>query len=206
MKKASEWRPYQGCVSVPTYYKYAKNFHPQIDEEQMLLTELKKIEARKRERERKTQDLQKLISRADNAPSAVVNNGDAPGAPAVATAIARRHDKKLHKKKISAQQRPARVVENVVSSNSDPPTQLCGVVKIIVFWAFVSFNYIPICGDLWRFPARSWPKIFWPLLPCNFFWHNFTITITASYQKSVTKIRVTYILSRYRTCVQWLCK
>lgn len=31
----------------------------------MLINELKKIEARKRERERKTQDLQKLISQAD---------------------------------------------------------------------------------------------------------------------------------------------
>lgn len=31
----------------------------------MLVNELKKIEARKKERERKTQDLQKLISQAD---------------------------------------------------------------------------------------------------------------------------------------------
>lgn len=37
----------------------------QIEEEQMLLNELKKIEARKKERDRKTQDLQKLISQAD---------------------------------------------------------------------------------------------------------------------------------------------
>lgn len=37
----------------------------QIEEEQMLLNEMKKIEARKKERERKTQDLQKLISQAD---------------------------------------------------------------------------------------------------------------------------------------------
>lgn len=37
----------------------------QVEEEQMLLNELKKIEARKKERERKTQDLQKLISQAD---------------------------------------------------------------------------------------------------------------------------------------------
>lgn len=36
-----------------------------IEEEQMLLNELKKIEARKKERDRKTQDLQKLISQAD---------------------------------------------------------------------------------------------------------------------------------------------
>ena len=37
----------------------------QIEEEQHLLSELRKIEARKRERERKTQDLQKLINSAD---------------------------------------------------------------------------------------------------------------------------------------------
>lgn len=37
----------------------------QVEEEQMLMNELKKIEARKKERERKTQDLQKLISQAD---------------------------------------------------------------------------------------------------------------------------------------------
>lgn len=36
-----------------------------IEEEQMLLNELKKIEARKKERDRKAQDLQKLISQAD---------------------------------------------------------------------------------------------------------------------------------------------
>lgn len=38
----------------------------QIDEEQMLICELRKIEQRKKERDRKTQDLQKLITAADN--------------------------------------------------------------------------------------------------------------------------------------------
>lgn len=38
----------------------------QIEEEQALITELRKIEQRKKERDRKTQDLQKLISAADN--------------------------------------------------------------------------------------------------------------------------------------------
>ncbi|KAI1288071.1 DNA methyltransferase 1-associated protein 1 [Halotydeus destructor] len=41
----------------------------QIEEEQKLLEELRKIEARKREREKKTQDLQKLITAADNTAS-----------------------------------------------------------------------------------------------------------------------------------------
>lgn len=90
----------------------------QIDEEQMLLSELKKIEARKRERERKTQDLQKLISRADSGnvhPVAQVNVTESAGTPSnTAANIARRHDRKLHKKKISSQQRPIRAVESVV--------------------------------------------------------------------------------------------
>lgn len=38
----------------------------QIDEEQHLIQELKKIEMRKKEREKKTQDLQKLITAADS--------------------------------------------------------------------------------------------------------------------------------------------
>nr|CAG4643994.1 EOG090X076S [Lepidurus arcticus] len=43
----------------------------QMEEEQMLLNELRKIEARKKDRERKTQDLQKLISAADTGTSPV---------------------------------------------------------------------------------------------------------------------------------------
>lgn len=38
----------------------------QVEEEQMLQNELRKIEARKKERDKKTQDLQKLITAADN--------------------------------------------------------------------------------------------------------------------------------------------
>lgn len=92
----------------------------QIEEEQMLLTELKKIEARKRERERKTQDLQKLISRADSgaAQPAHNTNTNTDGGnvtPSSNANAARRYDKKLHKKKIPAQQRPVRAPEAVVS-------------------------------------------------------------------------------------------
>ncbi|EFA07023.2 DNA methyltransferase 1-associated protein 1 isoform X1 [Tribolium castaneum] len=64
----------------------------QIEEEQFLLLELKKIEARKKERERKTQDLQKLISQADS-------QSETP----------RKTDKKLPKKKIANPSRPSRV-------------------------------------------------------------------------------------------------
>ena len=38
----------------------------EVEEEEMLRSELKKIEARKKEREKKTQDLQKLIAQADS--------------------------------------------------------------------------------------------------------------------------------------------
>ncbi|XP_074642063.1 DNA methyltransferase 1-associated protein 1-like [Tubulanus polymorphus] len=54
----------------------------QIEEEENLMNELKKIEQRKKEREKKTQDLQKLITAADS-------NVDA-----------RKHDKKNPKKKM----------------------------------------------------------------------------------------------------------
>jgi DNA methyltransferase 1-associated protein 1 len=68
----------------------------QIEEEQFLLLELKKIEARKKERERKTQDLQKLISQADS-------QSETP----------RKTDKKLPKKKLTNPSRPSRVDTSV---------------------------------------------------------------------------------------------
>lgn len=40
----------------------------------MLVNELKKIEARKKERDRKTQDLQKLISQADQVGQTIIEN------------------------------------------------------------------------------------------------------------------------------------
>jgi DNA methyltransferase 1-associated protein 1 len=71
----------------------------QIDEEAMLLNEMRKIEARKKEREKKTQDLQKLISQADQQVDQSSN-----------TPTARKQDKKLNKKKVQAQnQRPSRI-------------------------------------------------------------------------------------------------
>ncbi|XP_019868885.1 DNA methyltransferase 1-associated protein 1 [Aethina tumida] len=69
----------------------------QIDEEQTLLAELKKIEARKKERERKTQDLQKLISQADS-------QNETP----------RKTDKKLPKKKVTNPSRPSRIDTNQI--------------------------------------------------------------------------------------------
>lgn len=97
----------------------------QIEEEQMLLNELKKIEARKKERDRKTQDLQKLISQADQVcgwgivvflwnPLSLhmdfFQQGEVPQTPNTT----RKQDKKLNKKKIQSQVRPSRV-DSVVS-------------------------------------------------------------------------------------------
>lgn len=86
----------------------------------MLVNELKKIEARKKERDRKTQDLQKLISQADQVNTKMENpkficrfyqkkiylqQGDpAPNPPSN-----RKQDKKLNKKKLQNQIRPSRV-------------------------------------------------------------------------------------------------
>ena len=46
----------------------------QVEEEQNLIAELRKIEARKKDRERKTQDLQKLITAADSGGGAASNS------------------------------------------------------------------------------------------------------------------------------------
>ena len=64
----------------------------EVEEEEMLRSELKKIEARKREREKKTQDLQKLIAQADSSTSAIKL---ASGASLLGTPV----DKKSSKKK-----------------------------------------------------------------------------------------------------------
>lgn len=63
---------------------------------------MKKIEARKKERERKTQDLQKLISQADN-------QGD----------NLRKSDKKLPKKKLANPARPSRIDTSVRTVYTD---------------------------------------------------------------------------------------
>lgn len=72
----------------------------QIEEEQMLLQELRKIEARKRDRDRKTQDLQKLISAVDK-------QNDSRKSLKI--------DKKTphHRKRIAVPVRPTRVDPNV---------------------------------------------------------------------------------------------
>ncbi|XP_033636516.1 DNA methyltransferase 1-associated protein 1-like isoform X3 [Asterias rubens] len=62
----------------------------QVEEEEMLIAELKKIELRKKEREKKTQDLQKLITAADN------------------NAELRRTERKITKKKIQLPQSKSR--------------------------------------------------------------------------------------------------
>lgn len=85
----------------------------QMEEEQGLVNELKKIEARKRDRERKTQDLQKLISQADSQAE-----------------TARKADKKLPKKKLHHPTRPSRIDPSVSSKNHN---FLLGWIDIFVF-------------------------------------------------------------------------
>jgi len=84
--------------------KLFKRTTQQVEEENMLINEMKKIEARKKERERKTQDLQKLISQADQ------QNEHASNTPST-----RKYEKKLHKKKVHQQPRPSRV-DSVVNA------------------------------------------------------------------------------------------
>lgn len=69
----------------------------QVEEEQNLISELRKIEARKKERDKKTQDLQKLITAADS------------------QADPRKQERKVPRKKLQHQARP-RVDTNVVES------------------------------------------------------------------------------------------
>lgn len=80
----------------------------QIEEETMLQHEMRKIEARKKEREKKTQDLQKLISQVDQ------QNEQA----AASTPQARKQEKKL-KKKVPVQQKltKADVVTTMETAN-----------------------------------------------------------------------------------------
>lgn len=81
----------------------------QIEEETMLQHEMRKIEARKKEREKKTQDLQKLISQVDQ------QNEQA----AATTPQARKQEKKLNKKKVQVQQKltKADVVSTMETAN-----------------------------------------------------------------------------------------
>lgn len=81
----------------------------QIEEETMLQHEMRKIEARKKEREKKTQDLQKLISQADQQSEQA----------AATTPQARKQEKKLNKKKIPVQQKltKADVVSTMETAN-----------------------------------------------------------------------------------------
>lgn len=70
----------------------------QVEEEQTLLAELRKIELRKKERDRKTQDLQKLITAADH------------------QADPRKNERKSSKKSSSSRNRPHKTDSAHVSS------------------------------------------------------------------------------------------
>uniref|UniRef100_A0A182LZE9 DNA methyltransferase 1-associated protein 1 n=1 Tax=Anopheles culicifacies TaxID=139723 RepID=A0A182LZE9_9DIPT len=92
----------------------------QVEEEQQLLNELKKIEARKKERERKTQDLQKLISQADQQQTEHHQKEQQQHHHQHQThghqnTSHKKQDKKLNKKKIQQQPRTSKV-DSVVSA------------------------------------------------------------------------------------------
>lgn len=93
-----------------------------------MLSELKKIEARKKERERKTQDLQKLISQADNQ-----------------TETPRKTDKKLPKKKVTNPSRPSRIDTSVRKSKQTKKTVTPGAFEVNLH--FFSTAYFTGCGD-----------------------------------------------------------
>lgn len=90
----------------------------QIEEEQFLLSELKKIEARKKERERKTQDLQKLISQADSQ-----------------TETPRKTDKKLPKKKVTNPSRPSKIDTTVRFTKKKNNNN-----KLLIFHIFLLYS------------------------------------------------------------------
>lgn len=103
------------------------------------MSELKKIEARKKERERKTQDLQKLISQADG-------QTETPN---------KRQDKKLPKKRLSQPARPSKVDTNVRLLKF---IFACVVVKVhakmkpfLYSFRFVApSDYFTGCGNGWN--------------------------------------------------------
>ena len=94
----------------------AKDVFLQIEEEDYLIQELKKIEQRKKEREKKTQDLQKLITAADNSMEA------------------RRSDRKATKKKLlQTQRRETREVQYVPLELEGAKLPLCKGDEYIMY-------------------------------------------------------------------------
>ena len=87
----------------------------------MLIAELKKIELRKKEREKKTQDLQKLITAADN------------------NAELRRTERKITKKKIQLPQSKSRKELEGSSKVSLSVSQISWIPELLVFpfWQLV---------------------------------------------------------------------
>ncbi|XP_026461639.1 DNA methyltransferase 1-associated protein 1-like [Ctenocephalides felis] len=81
----------------------------QIKEEETLMNEMKKIEVRKKERDRKTQDLQKLISQADQQSENAVNNN-------ASSSSNRKQDRKITKKRVQPPSRPSRTDPTVLES------------------------------------------------------------------------------------------
>lgn len=121
------------------------------------MNELKKIEARKKERERKTQDLQKLISQADSGRVSVGGSGTEPSnviSPNTggsnthggSSSSSRRHDRKLHKKKVQSHSRPIK--------SSDVIVRLCFFYRYL-YDMINSYIFVLEYGRRWYTIPRS---------------------------------------------------
>lgn len=103
-------------------------------EEEYLIQELRKIETRKKEREKKTQDLQKLIKAADN------------------TAELRRAEKRVSKKKLTQKRETEKPVHTHVIRNASPvhhsylretgqQTELCHCSSVLSYCVIFRHNF-----------------------------------------------------------------
>lgn len=103
----------------------------QVEEEQNLISELRKIEARKKERDKKTQDLQKLITAADS------------------QADPRKQERKVPRKKLQHQTRP-RIDTNVIQTYFRMLT-IVNINRIIVSMKVIIMSFLeeyPILREL----------------------------------------------------------
>ena len=68
---------FSSLVCVRTYFDFVYFYRTpeEVEEEEVLVAQLKKIESRKKEREKKSHDINKLITAADNKPSLSSHTG-----------------------------------------------------------------------------------------------------------------------------------
>lgn len=89
----------------------------QVEEEEFLRAEIKKIEARKREREKKTQDLQKLITAAD-AGSLADTSMAPPGTPGIGNALNKKNAESRRAAILSAKKKTGKALQTLRGRDS----------------------------------------------------------------------------------------